>query len=63
MLPNIVVNVDACSYEDATSAADVFEMHSGFLAIRDELPQNIRARRKYDPAELSAGCLRQIRRG
>ena len=38
------------------------EMHSGFLAIRDELPQNIRARRQRDRAELSPGCLRQIQR-
>jgi glutathione S-transferase len=38
------------------------EMHSGFLAIRDQLPQNIRARRRRDASELSSGCLAQIRR-
>jgi glutathione S-transferase len=39
-----------------------FEMHSGFLAVRDELPQNIRARRKRDLAELSEACVNQIER-
>lgn len=29
------------------------EMHAGFLAVRDELPQNLRLRRKRDQAELS----------
>jgi len=38
------------------------EMHSGFLAIRDELPQNVRARQRRDPTQLSDGCLQQIRR-
>jgi len=38
------------------------EMHSGFLSIRDELPQNIRARRRRDRTELSDSCLKQIRR-
>ena len=38
------------------------EMHSGFLAIRDELPQNIRVRHPRALSELSDSCLRQIRR-
>ena len=38
------------------------EMHSGFLAIRDELPQNIRARHRVSVANLSASCVRQIGR-
>lgn len=39
-----------------------YEMHSGFLVIRDELPQNIRSRRQRDPSELTESCIRQIRR-
>lgn len=38
------------------------EMHSGFLALREELPQNLRARRKMDPGELSTSCRQQIGR-
>ncbi len=38
------------------------EMHSGFLAIRDELPQNIRARNDRDPNQLSQACRDQIER-
>lgn len=38
------------------------EMHSGFFAIRDELPQNIRARRPLSRGALSAGCRQQIDR-
>ncbi|MEO1573479.1 MAG: glutathione S-transferase family protein [Pseudomonadota bacterium] len=38
------------------------EMHSGFIAIRDELPQNLRARTTLDPATLSASCRDQIAR-
>ena len=38
------------------------EMHSGFLAIRDELPQNLRARCKIDVNQLSASCQKQIAR-
>jgi len=38
------------------------EMHSGFLAIRDELPQNLRARRPRAPGELSEACRREIER-
>ncbi len=38
------------------------EMHSGFLAIRDELPQNLRARRKMDANQLSLSCTKQIAR-
>ena len=38
------------------------EMHSGFMAVRDELPQNIRARRPLRLDELSADCHQQIQR-
>ena len=38
------------------------EMHSGFLAIRDELPQNIRARNKLELSQLSNSCRTQISR-
>jgi len=38
------------------------EMHSGFLAVRDELPQNLRARHKMDACQLSAPCRNQIAR-
>lgn len=37
-------------------------MHSGFLAIRDELPQNLRVHRKLDVSQLSATCRQQITR-
>ena len=38
------------------------EMHSGFIAIRDELPQNIRQRTKLSDSRLTAGCKSQIAR-
>ena len=38
------------------------EMHSGFLAIRDQLPQNIRARHKLELSQLSDSCRKQIAR-
>jgi glutathione S-transferase len=38
------------------------EMHSGFLALRDELPQNLRARFPLDPQSLSEECRQQIQR-
>ena len=38
------------------------EMHSGFLAVRDELPQNIRARNKLELSRLSDSCRKQIAR-
>jgi len=38
------------------------EMHSGFLALRDELPQNLRARCRMDVNQLSASCQKQIAR-
>jgi glutathione S-transferase len=37
-------------------------MHSGFLSLRDELPQNLRARHKLDVDQLSATCTKQIAR-
>ena len=38
------------------------EMHSGFLALRDELPQNIRARSPLQRSELSQACGQQLAR-
>lgn len=38
------------------------EMHSGFLGIRNELPQNIRARRALEPSDLSEGCRAEVGR-
>ena len=38
------------------------EMHSGFLALRDELPQNLRARTRIDQKQLSGTCRDQIAR-
>lgn len=38
------------------------EMHSGFLALRDELPQNLRVRHEMDVGQLSAACRQQIAR-
>ena len=38
------------------------EMHSGFLAVRGELPQNLRNERPVNPNELSGPCRQQIRR-
>jgi glutathione S-transferase len=38
------------------------EMHSGFLAVRDELPQNLRVRLPRGPENLSDACRSQIAR-
>ena len=38
------------------------EMHSGFLAVRDELPQNIRAQNILELSQLSDSCRNQIAR-
>lgn len=38
------------------------EMHSGFLALRDELPQNLKVLSALDPGSLSEACRTQIRR-
>ncbi len=38
------------------------EMHSGFLALRDELPQNIRARKPLERSRLSEVCQAQVQR-
>ena len=38
------------------------EMHSGFLALRDELPQNLRARNRLRLSQLSDSCRKQIAR-
>ena len=39
-----------------------YEMHSGFLAIRDELPQNLRMRKTLTAEQLSDSCQQQIAR-
>jgi glutathione S-transferase len=46
----------------ARARSIVAEMHSGFLSVRDELPQNIRARKSCDPEDLTENCLSEIRR-
>ncbi|MEO0457038.1 MAG: glutathione S-transferase family protein [Cyanobacteria bacterium P01_A01_bin.114] len=38
------------------------EMHAGFLGIRDQLPQNIRARNPLTPSDLSTDTQKQIQR-
>jgi glutathione S-transferase len=40
----------------------VAEMHSGFMSIRDELPQNIRARNPLEQSQLSGLCRSEIQR-
>lgn len=37
-------------------------MHAGFLAIRAELPQNLRARKALELSSLSAACREQVAR-
>jgi glutathione S-transferase len=37
-------------------------MHSGFLALREELPFNVRARSPVEPDRLSDGARRQVER-
>lgn len=49
-------------YARARARSISAEMHSGFIAIRNELPQNIRLRRKLSPNELSAACRHQLER-
>ena len=38
------------------------EMHSGFIAIRNELPQNIRMRKPLNRGRVSVACQAQLRR-
>ena len=40
----------------------VAEMHSGFMTIRDELPQNIRARNPREQSQLSGLCRSEVQR-
>lgn len=47
------------AFEKAKARAIAAEMHSGFFDLRNELPMNIRARRKV---ELSDGALKDITR-
>ncbi len=51
---------------DASAAAlaqsTSYEMHSSFLALRDELPQNLRKRRPLRRQDLSQTCRQQIER-
>ena len=51
-------SVRMCAHARSVSA----EMHSGFLRVRDELPQNIRARNKRELSQLSDSCRKQIAR-
>ena len=51
---------DKCARAQARSIAA--EMHSGFMAVRDELPQNIRARVPLALASRSAACQSQVAR-
>jgi glutathione S-transferase len=51
---------DVAARAEARSIAA--EMHAGFLAIRDELPQNLRLRRQRDEAALSPAARAQIAR-
>jgi glutathione S-transferase len=46
----------------ALARSIVAEMHSGFMAVRDELPQNIRARNSYQLSDLSGPCRLEIQR-
>lgn len=46
----------------AIARSIVAEMHSGFLAVRDELPQNIRARTPRELSDLSDLCRFEIQR-
>lgn len=46
----------------AIARSIVAEMHSGFLAVRDELPQNIRAHNPRDLSDLSDQCGLEIQR-
>ncbi len=46
----------------ATAKAMVAEMHSGFLALRGELPQNLVRREALDPGTLSEPCRLDIKR-
>ena len=52
------VAAEARAHAQSVSA----EMHSGFIAIRDELPQNLRARVQLDLDSLSDTCRSQIAR-
>lgn len=46
----------------AQALAVAAEMHSGFLAVREELPQNVRARRKLALSDASEACRSQVAR-
>jgi glutathione S-transferase len=46
----------------ARARSIVAEMHSGFLALREELPFNVRARSPVEPGRLSDGARRQVER-
>ena len=49
--------------ERAVGRSICYEMHSGFLCIRDELPQNVRARHTLNmETQLSPSCRQQIQR-
>ena len=49
--------------ERAVGRSICYEMHSGFLCIRDELPQNVRAKHTLNmETKLSPSCRQQIQR-
>lgn len=48
--------------ERARARSICAEMHSGFIAIRNELPQNIRLRKALGSHQLSAACRAQLQR-
>ena len=52
----------ASAGERAYARSVCAEMHSSFLAVRDELPQNLRTLKKLDPGQLSDSCRQQIGR-
>jgi len=60
-------HADAVGWPSATAArafalSIVAEMHSGFMAVRDELPQNIRARNPVELTDLTDICRSEIHR-
>ena len=56
--------LDWPSHQPARSHAQAItaEMHSGFMAIRGELPQNLKTRRSSAPSDLTEDCRLQIHR-
>lgn len=57
-----VVDWPEMDHQRAHALSISAEMHSGFLALRDQLPQNLRARREKDTDRFSDTCRSQIAR-